>query len=53
MLICNEIELTKDEILATIDALVVCFDIEKPVEIRLIWSTISAENLGPNDNYSK
>jgi hypothetical protein len=53
MIICNEIELTKNEILATIDALVVCFDIEKPVEIRLIWSTLSAENLEPNNNYCK
>lgn len=36
MIICDEIELTKDEILGTIDALVVCFDTEIPVEIRLI-----------------
>jgi hypothetical protein len=36
MIICDEIELTNEEILGTIDALVVCFDIETPVEIRLI-----------------
>jgi hypothetical protein len=53
MIICNEIELTKNEILATIEALVVCFDMEIPVEIRLIESTISAEGLEPNSNYSK
>jgi hypothetical protein len=36
MIICNEIELTKNEILATIGASVVCFDMGMPVEIRLI-----------------
>jgi len=35
MIICNKIELTKNEILATIETLVVCFDMEIPVEIRL------------------
>jgi len=36
IIICNEIELTKNEILATIYALVVSFDMEIPFEIRLI-----------------
>jgi hypothetical protein len=35
IIICNEIELTKNEILATIYALVVSFDMNIPVEIRL------------------
>ena len=35
IIICNEIELTKNEILATICVLVVSFDMSVPVEIRL------------------
>jgi hypothetical protein len=53
MIICNEIELTKNEILGTIDTLVVCFDIETPVGIRLIYITMSAESPEPNNNYGK
>lgn len=53
MIICDEIELTKNEILGTIDTLVVCFDIEMPVETGLIQITMSAENLEPNHNYGK
>jgi hypothetical protein len=53
MIICDEIELTKGEFLGTIDALVVCFDIETPVEIRLIQLTMSAESLEPKNNYGK
>jgi hypothetical protein len=53
MIICDEIELTKNEILATIDVLVVCFDMELPVEIRLVWSTISAGRFEPYSNYGK
>jgi hypothetical protein len=45
MIIDNEMELTKNEILATIYILVVCFDMGLPVEIRLIWSKISTESL--------
>jgi len=45
VIIDNEIELTKNEILATIYILVVCFDIGIPVENRLIWSKISAVSL--------
>jgi hypothetical protein len=36
MVIYKEMELTKNEFLATIYVLVVCFDIGLPVEIRLI-----------------
>jgi hypothetical protein len=53
MIICDETELTKKEILGTIDTLVVCFDIETPVQIRLIRLTISAESLAPSNNYGK
>jgi hypothetical protein len=53
MIICDEIELTKNEILGTIDTLVVCFDIETPVGIRLIHITMSAESPELNNNYGK
>jgi hypothetical protein len=53
MIICDEIELTKNEILGTIDTLVVCFDIETPVGIRLIHMTVSAESPELNNTYGK
>ena len=45
VIIDNEMELTKNEFLATIYILVVCFDMGLPFEIRLIWSKISTESL--------
>ena len=53
MIICNEIELTKNEILATIYVLVVCFNMDLALAMRLIQSTISAENLKPRSIYSQ
>ena len=38
MEIYNEMELTKHEILATIYVLVVCFNMDLPLEIRLMES---------------
>ena len=52
MVIYNKMELTKNEILATIYVLVVCFDMDLPIETRLV-GTISAENLKPNNSYGK